>query len=321
MKLSMKEIERLNKVIDVLFQASEDAEVESIIKIHRAAILHHEDIIEVARNELSYDNGRKEEITNAVNNLIKEIEKNPVIKTDVDKYEAEIRQLQSSSDELCDVREQIKELLDQLDRRRDPNTGEAESVTTAEKKKRTADQAFIRNSPTVSKTKKARVAMPKPNTPSQQREPTFVTPLAQIPAPVHQDQPISDNYSGFKFKAPVILSPLLPYMACKLINVPDGKFEAVKWVPLGPPIESVAWAQIKYSSSRNFNLQEYKGWAGANYRIVARQPRSSENIIEIALGSDLSQLKQIMDIFAEIDSLLDFSYINFWNRIKDITNQ
>jgi len=135
MKISIKEIERLNKVIDVLFQASDDSEVDTIIRNHRAVILHHEDIISVARNELVFDKEQKEEITKAINNLLKEIAKGPVVQTDVDKYASEIRQLQATSDELCEVREHIKELLDQLDRKRDPTTGEAESITSAEKRK------------------------------------------------------------------------------------------------------------------------------------------------------------------------------------------
>jgi len=147
-----------------------------------------------------------------------------------------------------------------------------------------------------------------------------VTPLSQQPAPVQDNQPIFDP-TRFKTKAPIILSPLLPPVACKLLNIPEAKLEGVKWAPLNPPMESSSWLTIKYSTSKNFTIQEYKGWAGVNYRIVARQPKSSDLVVEVALGTDLNSLKQIMDILAEIDHLYDFNYQTFWHKITASTSQ
>jgi len=164
MKLSIKEIDRLNKVIDVLFQASENTDVESIISGHRAIILHHEDIISVARNELTLDNAQIDDIKQAIANLMKDLEKAPIVQTDEDRYVDEIRQLQITLDELCDVRDQIKELLDQLDRRRDPNTGEAESITSAEKKKKSKRSSFSQTEPYVIKEKSEGYKTPRAST-------------------------------------------------------------------------------------------------------------------------------------------------------------
>jgi len=109
-------------------------------------------------------------------------------------------------------------------------------------------------------------------------------------------------------------------VACKLLDIPEGKFDQVKWTPLNTATESaVTWQRIKHTNSRNFTIQEYKGYMGVNYRVVARQPKSDRNVIEIATSNDLNQLKEVMNILAEIDCLSDFNYQNFWNRINTST--
>jgi len=187
------------------------------------------------------------------------------------------------------------------------------------RKKRSADQAFIRQSPSVSRNKKARTIHI-----TGKQSPVFVTPLSQQSTPLEQPQiqQITSTFdpNRFKIKAPLLLSPFLPPVACKLLNLPEGKFESVKWT-VGPPLESSTWVQFKYSPSKNFTIQEYKGWAGVNYRIVAKQPKSSERVIEIALSNEMAQLKQVMDILAEIDHLHDFNYQTFWHRLIATTSQ
>jgi len=137
---------------------------------------------------------------------------------------------------------------------------------------------------------------------------------------------MGEDSNACRVKGPQILSPFLPAIACKILDVPSQNFDNVEWqnaaykVPREGETAFFTWTETQHSTSTHFVLQEYQGWSGVNYRIVATDPQDKNQnslVILVAKSTNQSQIKQLMDILEQIENLSDFDYLSFWSRVND----
>jgi len=164
------------------------------------------------------------------------------------------------------------------------------------------------------------------NKPQQQVQTPTPTVVTHTAAPL-SSAPRSDsgNEDTCRVKGPQILSPFLPAIACKILDVPAQNFDNIEWqtatykVPREGETAFFTWSETKHTTSTHFVLQEYQGWSGINYRIVATDPHDRNQfalVVLIAKSTNGEQVKQLMDILQEVENLSDFDYRSFWSRLN-----
>jgi len=187
------------------------------------------------------------------------------------------------------------------------------------------DQAFIRQSP-ISSRKRVKVNPGiKHNSvsPPQNVAPTVVS---HTTAPLSARNDVSmGNDDTCRVRGLQILSPFLPAIACKILDVPTQNFDNIEWqsatykVPREGETAFFTWSETRHSQQSHFVLQEYQGWSGTNFRIVATDPVNKDqfaHVVLIAKSTNQEQIKQLMDILEEIENLSDFEYSSFWIRLN-----
>lgn len=316
---SQQEIQNLEAKIENLEKSNSDPEVQTMIDHHKAAILHHEDILTVAKKELMHDRLQQEEIKQLMENLLAEMNKKPTSTIDEAKTKSEISQLKRSLSALEDARDQIVGLINKLDPNRIEGSGESKILHECEQKKRKMDDAFSRtpsSSEGGTRTKKMR--------PSD-----YVTPQKKAHT-TEQDrnEDVASVPDAKDNPAAALLVPFLPPTAAKLLLVVDGRFESIDWYPICHKIpleDDVAntlstWTSTLQTTSKHFLLQSYKSIFAQTYRVVAVDPNAQEHdnqtlCVPLAKTNVSGEGKLLLDLLGEIEENNKFNYAEVWQLL------
>jgi hypothetical protein len=333
---SQKEINRLEKVINVCTRASNDVqEIRSMMDNYRASIDHHTDIVQVASMELEVDKHQMVDLQQSIVRLNIELQKAekslefPVTK----QYEAEIGQLDDTIDVLTEDRAEILAVLEGLDVER-LNNGKSKMLSLSAQKKRKLDSAvgFSPESRSPRPTKRNRPAELPDNTLSVRNNGELVEVGVQ-------DNRL-DQLFNTPMELPVFFSVFLPKSAQIIGNTGVSElslFNQIEWLfPLSrvtlnqdiSPSFFRSWKVMHMTENNLFALQSMSSFTEINYRIVAIDPANPQSIIErdadpeqknpktqvipLAITNDTEQAKMLFNFFAKLETFEKFDYPAVW---------
>jgi hypothetical protein len=320
---SAREIQNLSNKIANLSKSASDPEVQIIIANNEAAIRQHEDIIAVAKSELTHDLQQRDEILRNMENIHREIANaSKTLSVNIDKKKTydEIAQLQATEVTLNEARKEIMALISQLDTNKNPS-GESAILIECEQKKRRADDAFART-PGSSGAKKSTKRVRPANWQTPEKAPTFTTPNLPTDQAALLQAAANRADEGMRIEllsnsaGPALLVPFLPPTAAKLLLTVDGRFDSVRWydapavIPIGEDLDNSfgTWHCTKQTTSKHFFLQEYKGsfFASKLFRLIAADPSAVVHTPEtlcvpLAFTEDATVAKQLLHLLGEIE--------------------
>jgi len=317
-KSSQSEIDTLHSKINNLKPSASDPEVQTMIDHHTAAILHHEDVLTVAKTELLNDRQQQEEIKRAMENLMTELNKKPTSRIDQNKTSEEIQQLKSTLTELDQTRDQIVGLINTLDPNRIEGSGESLILHESEQTKRKLDDHFVR-------TPQSGGGRPT----KRMRPDSYKTPKKRTIVDAQMSDESATEPEIIHTTGPAMFVPFLPTTAAKLLSVVDGRFDAVEWyaqtakIPMNEDISNAigSWTTMLQTKSRHFLLQKYKTVFTESYRIVAIDPYAVVHdpetyCVPLASSRSFPQTKLLLDQMGSLEELDTFNYEGVWRLLS-----
>jgi len=327
---SEEEIQRLNALINNLSSASKNIdEVRSLIAHYKAAVTHHEDIINVAYAELEADKQQIQEIQKLMEKL-NEASGSLKFMTEEKKYKQEIIELEDTLDILNEDRSEIAAILDILDPNRETN-GKSKLILKSEIKKRKLESAFTPS--------------PKNWKPTKRIRPTLIVKPIQLEEPVvEMEEYFSEPYNGSEstltteLDGPSLLASFLPNLAIKFVGISKNPYESIEWyekiscISINSDTTSLSfsyWRVIKITLEKHFALQSYSGITSLIYRIVAIDPNHVDRleridsnhvgegeseiiVVPLAETNNLEHAKSFLDLLEELESSEKFDFDAVW---------
>jgi len=164
----------------------------------------------------------------------------------------------------------------------------------------------------------------RPDTPRVKFSPR--TPIQTQVQENGEKQPDTENQIQedhlFAFVGPVLFVPFLPTMASKLLLSVDGRFDSVEWYPSSSkvPISGdsffQAWGSQEKTTSGNFIMQNFHGFTGDSFRIVAKDPDNDQIVVPLAKSVSQSEAKLLLELFEELEQASDFDYASIWKYVS-----